>query len=239
MEKGGGSKGGVSKGGGSKGAEGWGARKVEAQNFALFFPVPPQQFVLFFPLWGASRGILVVFEAPVPWNVHVWSSRAVKCASPGGPTRPGRRGSHTTTRELQTRTFERPGPSNTTKIPREDPQRGKKRMNLNGGTGKKKTRNFGPPTLRDPTLSGPLNGPHLPPFGAPPFGAPLFLGLAPHPSAPTPPGPHQNKIGEMLVWSTKIGQIRQNKDGHMQPVNFGQMWYWPNSVWPNAAKSGV
>ena len=20
----------------------------------------------------------------------------------------------------------------------------------------------------------------------------------------------------------------------MRPVNFGQMWYWPNSVWPNA-----
>ena len=32
---------------------------------------------------------------------------------------------HTTTRELQTRTYERPGVSNTTKIPREDPQRGK------------------------------------------------------------------------------------------------------------------
>ena len=35
-------------------------------------------------------------------------------------------GLHTTTRELQTRTFERPGASNTTKIPRENPQREKK-----------------------------------------------------------------------------------------------------------------
>ena len=41
------------------GPEGWGA-----QNFALFFPCPTAKFVLFFPLWRSSRGILVVFEAP-------------------------------------------------------------------------------------------------------------------------------------------------------------------------------
>ena len=40
-------------------------------------------FVLFLPLWGSSRGILVMFEAPGPSHVHVWA--------------------------LQTRTFERPG----------------------------------------------------------------------------------------------------------------------------------
>ncbi len=37
-------------------------RRVGAQNFALFFPFPATKFVLFFPLWGSSRGILVVFE---------------------------------------------------------------------------------------------------------------------------------------------------------------------------------
>ena len=59
------------------------------------------------------------------------------------------------------------------------------------------------------------------------------------PGAPTP-GPHQKqKIGQMRsgqIRSTKIGQIRPNKDGQMRPITFGQMWYWPNSVWPNAAK---
>ena len=80
--------------------------------------------------------------------------------------------SHTTTRELQTRTCERPGASNTTKIPREDPQRGKKRTNFAAGEGKK-ARNFGPPTLRAPNLRPPLFlglGPH--PFGAQPLRAP-------------------------------------------------------------------
>ena len=54
------------------GPEGWGA-----QNFALFFPSPAGKFVLFFPLWGLSRGILVVFKASGCSNVHVWSSRVV------------------------------------------------------------------------------------------------------------------------------------------------------------------
>ena len=52
-------------------------------------------------------------------------------------------------------------------------------MKIVAGEGKKKTRNFGPPTLRGP----------------PPFGAPLFLGLGQHPSilhplGPNSPGPH-------------------------------------------------
>ena len=57
--------------------EGW-----EAQNFALFFPSPAAKFVLFFPLWGSSRGFLVVFEAPGHSNVHVW---ALGGPGKGGP----------------------------------------------------------------------------------------------------------------------------------------------------------
>ena len=92
--KGGAPKGGAPKGGGPKGGgpnpEKVEPRRVEprrvgAQNFALFFPSPATKFVLFFPLWGSSRGILVVFEAPGRSNVHVWSSRAVVCE----PRRPG------------------------------------------------------------------------------------------------------------------------------------------------------
>ena len=79
-------------------------------------------------------------------------------------------GLHTTVRELQTCTFERPGASNTTKIPREDPQRGKKRTNFVAGEGKK-ARNFGLPKIRAPTL-------RASPFGPPPFG-PHWVWLAP------------------------------------------------------------
>ena len=41
-------------------------------KFSLYFPSPA---TIFFPSfsWGSSRGILVVFEAPGPWNVHVWA----------------------------------------------------------------------------------------------------------------------------------------------------------------------
>ena len=42
----------VPKGGG--GPEGWGPRRVGAQNFALFFPLPPQ-FSFFFSLFGGLR----------------------------------------------------------------------------------------------------------------------------------------------------------------------------------------
>ena len=72
--KGGGSKGGGSKGGGPKG----GGPKISL----FFFPVPPQNS-FFSPLWGSSRGILVVFEAPGRSNVHVWSPRAQTCTFEG------------------------------------------------------------------------------------------------------------------------------------------------------------
>ena len=61
-----------------RGPEGW------RPKILLFFSLPPQKFVLFFPLWGSFRGILVVFEAPGRSNVHVWSSLVVVW-SPGGP----------------------------------------------------------------------------------------------------------------------------------------------------------
>ena len=60
------------KGGAPKG----GAPKGGAQNFALF-SLSAAKFVLFFPLWGSSRGILVVFGVPGRSNVHVWSSVVV------------------------------------------------------------------------------------------------------------------------------------------------------------------
>ena len=77
----------------------------------------------------------------------------IRSFCPSGPP-----GFHTTVRELQTRTFGGPGPSNTTKIPREDTQRETKRAKMGAGEEKKKARNFGPPTLRGPIFSG--FGPH-------------------------------------------------------------------------------
>ena len=61
---------GVGQGGGP---EGW-----EAQNFALFFPLPASIFALFVSLLGVfSWNFGSVFETPEPLNVRVCSSRLV------------------------------------------------------------------------------------------------------------------------------------------------------------------
>ena len=38
-----------------------GARSLGGPKFRAFFPSPAAKFVLFFPLWVSSRGVLVVF----------------------------------------------------------------------------------------------------------------------------------------------------------------------------------
>ena len=129
------------KGGAPKG----GPRRVEApegwvaQNFALFFLSPATIFVL-----SSLSGCLLV---------EFWL-----CLK--------RRGPEMCTFGLSgCRTFQGPGASNTTKIPREDPQREKRKERNGGGRGEKKREVLGPP-----------------PFGPPPFGPPLFLGLGPWPT---------------------------------------------------------
>ena len=83
-----------------------------AQNFALFFLSPATIFILFsLSCWSFALNFGGVFE----------DRGALMCTFGVGPP-----GLHTTTRELQTRTFERPGASNTTKIARANPQREKK-----------------------------------------------------------------------------------------------------------------
>ena len=76
------------------GPEGWGARRGGGPNPEKVGPeggpkggspkgggrtvgAPQGKFHSFFSLWGFSRGILVVFEAPGRLNVRVWSSLVV------------------------------------------------------------------------------------------------------------------------------------------------------------------
>ena len=120
-----------------------------AQNFALLFPSSHHNFHSSFSLLGSFRGILLVFLKAGTLKCAHLGSRAVVW-SPGSPTRPGRRGSHTTTRELQTCTFQFPGASKT-------PPKFHGRTPIVAGGGGKKREILGPP-----------------PFGAPFFGAPFF-----------------------------------------------------------------
>ena len=151
------------------------ALRRTAQNFALFFPSPATVFILFSLSCWSFRGILVVFLKTGTLKCARLGSRAVVC-KPRRPHQTGRRGSHTTARELQTCTFKRPGASNTTKIPRKRPKEMEKRMKTVAGERKKKREILGP------HRSGP------PPFGAPPFGAPLFPGSGPPPFGAPPFG---------------------------------------------------
>ena len=79
------------------GPKGWGPGGWGPKNSRFFFPLPPQFFFFFSLSFGFFRGILVVFEAPGPSNVHVWSYRAV--VEPRRPGLVGPPGFHTTTRE--------------------------------------------------------------------------------------------------------------------------------------------
>ena len=109
-----------------------------AQNFALFFRLPPP-VLLFVSHCVSSRGILVVFR----------SAGALKCArmefsgccvKPRRPPKPP--GFYTTTREPKHAHLRVPVFTNTTKIQREDPPEREERMKFPAGE-RKKERNFG------------------------------------------------------------------------------------------------
>ena len=65
------------------GAEGWGP-KGGGPKFRAFFALSRHNLHSFFSLWGFSRGILVVFEAPGRSNVHVWAL-GLSCGTPAAP----------------------------------------------------------------------------------------------------------------------------------------------------------
>ena len=169
--------------------------------FRSFFPSPATVFILFsLSCWSFSLNFGGVFEDRDPQITFGLSGCRVK---PGGPTRPGRRGSHTTARELQTCTFHGPGASNTTKIPRKDKKERERRKKIVAGKGKKKREILGPP----PHPSG------LHPSGLHLLGAPLFLGLGLHPRGLPFCGPkiQHPKIGRSRNWPNskkKAGRSR-------------------------------
>ena len=154
----------------------------------------------------------------------------------------GPSGLHTTARELQTCTFQGPGASNTTKIPRKDPQEREKERKWRRERGKK-SEILGPapfgappegPTLRGPIFLGsshPFRGPTV---RAPIFGASCFWealpirGPDPGPShsnrPPTRPFTLKHGVGQTWfgqTWEVGAGQTWQNT---MAKLCFGQSW---------------
>ena len=124
-------------------------------------------------------------------------------------------GFHTTTRELNSCTFEGPGASKTPPKFHEEAPRETQKERDGSGRGKKKARNFGPPTLRGAPffwvwglhLSGP------PPFCVwePPFGAPPFGRRAQR-------GPPRLSSQSRDGWANRL-----------------KHQFWPKSSWPKSA----
>ena len=83
--------------------------------------------------------------------MHVWAL-GLWCETPTALLSPGL---HTTTRELQTCTFDSPGASSTTKKPTRKRTLREEKSETGGGETEKRARNFGHPTLRGPITSGP------------------------------------------------------------------------------------
>ena len=171
----------------------WTALPLDRPKFRSLFSLSRRKFLSFFSRWVVfSLNSGGVFEGRNPkMCTFGLSGCRVK---PRRPHQTGPPGLHTTTRELQTCTFERTGASNTTKIPRKRPKEREKRIKNCGGR-EKKREILGPP----PFGASPF-GP--PPFGPPPFGAPSLRG--PHPTlrGPHPLGPHHDtkNIGQKLDW---------------------------------------
>ena len=132
--------------------EGWGPEGWGPKISRFFFPSPATVFS-FSLSFGLFRVILVVFDAPGPSNVHVWSSRPRRPGLVGPP------GFHTTAREPKRAHFRVLVFKNTTKIQRKGPTReGEKNKNC-GGRGKKKSEILGGPAEGGPAEGVPHRGP--------------------------------------------------------------------------------
>ena len=121
------------------GAPKGGAPKGGGPKISRFFSSPTGKFVLFFPLCGC---LFVEFW----WclkrrgaQMCTFGVLGLSCASPGGPVWWGRQGF---TLQPKSPNVHILGfrPSKTTKIQREDPQRGKKRTNFPAGEGQKRAK---------------------------------------------------------------------------------------------------
>ena len=127
-------------------------------------------------------------------------------------------------------TFERPGASNTAKIPREDPPEREERMKFPAGERKKSAKFWALPS--GPNPSGPTFSGFCPPLLRPP---PFPSSHHAHRPNNTPTA--SQKFGQMRsgqIRSNKFGQIRLAKCGQLSLANcgIGQMRFgqWPNQV---------
>ena len=115
--------------------------------------------------------------------------------------------------------FRAPVLQNTTKIPREDPQRDTKRVKW-WREREEKGRNFGPPTLRAPTFLG-LDSP---PFGAPPFGAQKGAGSSMFCLFSEKEENTDTVKWTKSVWPKSVWPKSENKDGQSRSQPAREAW---------------
>ena len=131
------------RGGGSRGVGvqwcgpgGGGPRRVGSPEFRVF-SLSRHNFLSFFPLLGVFSWSGCLMRRGL--EMLTFGVLGLSCEASAAPKPLG---FHTTTREPKRADLRVPSFKNTTKIPREDPQRVKKRTNFAVGEGKKE-RNFG------------------------------------------------------------------------------------------------
>ena len=169
-------------------------------------------------LFGVSR-----FPQVFSWNhisaksqeffLHEATARNARVALLEGPP-----GLHTTARELQTCTFQGPGASNTTKIPRKKTQAIESKKNILPVEGKK------------PTLRGHTHPDRSPP-GPPPTGT-AQTWTAPRinrtRTSPDSPATLKTKSGQTWYWPNLVWPNLV-----LAKLSAGQTWCPPISVWPH------
>ena len=155
--------------------------------------------------------------------------------------REGRRGSHTTARELQTCTFQGPGASkhhqNSTRRP---PERHRNSETV-AGKGRKSAKFWAPhPSGHHPSGPHP-SGPH--PFGAPPFRGPTLRGptlRGPTLRGPTLRGPTFSRFGPPTHRGLHpsgphlLGGAQRGGDPMGKTLKHQN---WPKSVWPKSVNT--
>ena len=151
----------------------WTALLLDRPKFRSFFSLPRRKIRSFLPSLGVfSLNFGGVFEG-----------RALKCARLGSLVvvwNPGGFGGFTRQPENSKRAhLSAPALQTPPKFNEKTPREGRKERIL-GREKEKKARNFGPPTLRAPTLRDPtFSGFGPPPFGPPTLLAPAFSGFGP------------------------------------------------------------
>ena len=214
------------------GFEGWRAAwmgpllKPQLSKISRFFSISRYSFHSFLFSWGSFRAILVVCLKRRGAQMCTFGSSLVVVCERRRPGLVGPPGFHSDSPRAQTCSFEGLGLQNTTKIQREDTQRGKKRTNFAAGEGKKE-RNFWAVQGKGGLGKGGSRGTEHDQTET------VKPTPTPHSTQHTHTQIHTN-THKYTQLHTQTHTNTQHKSNSVWPNSV-----WPNSVWPKSAMTGL